>query len=167
MQLYQTALQHQRVKLGLGADKIKIIYVHGGLPRENNFGGIQEDNRRGSGLPQERQQGFRGALFPEKLCDKLRILKLLINIYFLRDILPLGIIAQQEIPPHCRGVVLVTDKEIFLVNALDYLKNGSKASVEQLTAEMERAAENLEFEKAARASSTACLTVYPPVNGPI
>ncbi len=50
----------------------------------------------------------------------------------------------------CRGKITSEEYRKIIDEALDYLKNGSKASVEQLTAEMERAAENLEFEKAAR-----------------
>ena len=50
----------------------------------------------------------------------------------------------------CCGKITSEEYRKIIDEALDYLKNGSKASVEQLTAEMERAAENLEFEKAAR-----------------
>lgn len=50
----------------------------------------------------------------------------------------------------CRGKISSEEYGKIIDEALDYLKNGSKASVEQLTAEMERAAEDLEFEKAAR-----------------
>lgn len=50
----------------------------------------------------------------------------------------------------CRGKITSEEYKKIIGEALDYLKNGSKTSVEQLTEEMERAAEALEFEKAAR-----------------
>ncbi len=55
-------------------------------------------------------------LFPQKLSNKLHVLKFLIDVYLLGDILTLGVIVQQEIPPHCGRVVLVVDKEILLIH---------------------------------------------------
>ena len=50
----------------------------------------------------------------------------------------------------CTGRVKLADYRESLQQALDFLKGGSSNSIRQLTAEMEQAAENLEFERAAR-----------------
>lgn len=50
----------------------------------------------------------------------------------------------------CTGRVKLKDYRESLVQALDFLKGGSSNSIRQLTAQMEEAAENLEFERAAR-----------------
>lgn len=50
----------------------------------------------------------------------------------------------------CRGNISSEEYKKIIDEAIAFLRSGSKASVEQLTAEMEQAAENLEFEKAAR-----------------
>ncbi len=50
----------------------------------------------------------------------------------------------------CTGRVKLADYRESLNQALDFLKGGSSNSIRQLTAEMEKAAENLEFERAAR-----------------
>ena len=50
----------------------------------------------------------------------------------------------------CTGRVKLADYQESLRQALDFLKGGSSNSVKQLTAQMEEAAENLEFERAAR-----------------
>lgn len=50
----------------------------------------------------------------------------------------------------CRGKLSAEEYQKIIAEALDYLKSGNKKSVEQLRAEMEEAAENLEFEKAAK-----------------
>ena len=50
----------------------------------------------------------------------------------------------------CTGRVKLKDYKESLVQALDFLKGGSSNSIRQLTAQMEEAAENLEFERAAR-----------------
>ncbi len=50
----------------------------------------------------------------------------------------------------CEGKISSEEYKKIIADAVEYLKNGSKASVEELTAQMEAAAENLEFEKAAR-----------------
>lgn len=50
----------------------------------------------------------------------------------------------------CEGKISSEEYKKTVAEAIEYLKNGSKSSVEELTAEMEQAAENLEFEKAAR-----------------
>lgn len=50
----------------------------------------------------------------------------------------------------CTGRVKLSDYKESLAQALDFLKGGSSNSVKQLTAQMEQAAENLEFERAAR-----------------
>ncbi len=50
----------------------------------------------------------------------------------------------------CRGKISSEEYKKIINEALDYLKAGSQKSVEQLRAEMETAAENLEFEKAAK-----------------
>lgn len=50
----------------------------------------------------------------------------------------------------CTGRVKLSDYKESLAQALDFLKGGSTNSVKQLTAQMEQAAENLEFERAAR-----------------
>lgn len=50
----------------------------------------------------------------------------------------------------CTGRVKLKDYKESLAQALDFLKGGSSNSIKQLTAQMEDAAENLEFERAAR-----------------
>ena len=50
----------------------------------------------------------------------------------------------------CTGRVKPEDYRENVSRALEFLKGGSNASVRQLTAQMEQAAENLEFERAAR-----------------
>ena len=50
----------------------------------------------------------------------------------------------------CTGRVKLADYRESLNQALDFLKGGSSNSIRQLTAEMEQASENLEFERAAR-----------------
>ena len=50
----------------------------------------------------------------------------------------------------CTGKVKLADYRESMNQALDFLKGGSSNSVRQLTAQMEEAAENLEFERAAR-----------------
>ncbi len=50
----------------------------------------------------------------------------------------------------CTGRVKVEEYRESVQQALDFLKGGSSNSVKQLTAQMEQAAENLEFERAAR-----------------
>ena len=50
----------------------------------------------------------------------------------------------------CTGKVKLKDYRESLEQALDFLKGGSSNSIKQLTAQMEEAAENLEFERAAR-----------------
>lgn len=50
----------------------------------------------------------------------------------------------------CRGKITSEEYKKIIDEALDHLKNGSRTSVDMLTEEMEQAAENLEFEKAAR-----------------
>lgn len=50
----------------------------------------------------------------------------------------------------CEGRISSEEYKKIISEALQYLENGSKSSVEELTAQMEQAAENLEFEKAAR-----------------
>lgn len=50
----------------------------------------------------------------------------------------------------CTGRVKLSEYRESLAQALDFLKGGSSNSVKQLTAQMEQAAENLEFERAAR-----------------
>ncbi len=50
----------------------------------------------------------------------------------------------------CTGRVKVEEYRESVQQALDFLKGGSSNSVKQLTAQMEEAAENLEFERAAR-----------------
>ena len=50
----------------------------------------------------------------------------------------------------CTGRVKLKDYQESLRQALDFLKGGSSNSIKQLTAQMEEAAENLEFERAAR-----------------
>ena len=50
----------------------------------------------------------------------------------------------------CTGRVRLADYRESLHQALDFLKGGSSNSIRQLTAQMEEAAENLEFERAAR-----------------
>ena len=50
----------------------------------------------------------------------------------------------------CTGRVKLKDYRESLAQALDFLKGGSSNSIKQLTSQMEDAAENLEFERAAR-----------------
>lgn len=50
----------------------------------------------------------------------------------------------------CRGKISSEEYKKIVDEALQYLKDGSRKSAEQLRAEMEEAAENLEFEKAAK-----------------
>ena len=50
----------------------------------------------------------------------------------------------------CTGRVKLSDYKESLSQALDFLKGGSSNSIKQLTAQMEQAADNLEFERAAR-----------------
>lgn len=50
----------------------------------------------------------------------------------------------------CEGKISSDEYKKIISEAIQYLENGSKSSVEELTAQMEQAAENLEFEKAAR-----------------
>lgn len=50
----------------------------------------------------------------------------------------------------CLGNISAKDYQKQIESAVDYIKNGSKDAVSRLTAEMEQAAENLEFERAAR-----------------
>lgn len=50
----------------------------------------------------------------------------------------------------CEGNVSSEEYKKIIAEAIQYLESGSKSSVEELTAQMEQAAENLEFEKAAR-----------------
>ncbi|MGN0655333.1 MAG: excinuclease ABC subunit UvrC [Ruminiclostridium sp.] len=50
----------------------------------------------------------------------------------------------------CRGCIPAEEYREIVNQAVDFIKNGSRDSVEQLTAEMNEAAENLEFEKAAK-----------------
>lgn len=50
----------------------------------------------------------------------------------------------------CRGKISSEEYRKIVDEALEYLKTGSQKSVEQLTDEMNEAAENLEFEKAAK-----------------
>lgn len=49
----------------------------------------------------------------------------------------------------CRGCFTKDDYRAIIDEAVSYIKSGSTASVESLTEQMERAAENLEFERAA------------------
>lgn len=49
----------------------------------------------------------------------------------------------------CTGKISKADYNETIREAVEYIKNGSALSIERLTAEMERAAENMEFEKAA------------------
>ena len=50
----------------------------------------------------------------------------------------------------CRGKISSEEYKKIIDEAIEYLKSGSKASVETLTEEMEKAAEALEFERAAK-----------------
>ncbi len=50
----------------------------------------------------------------------------------------------------CEGKISSEEYKKIVAEAVEYLKTGSKASVEELTEQMNAAAENLEFEKAAR-----------------
>jgi excinuclease ABC subunit C len=50
----------------------------------------------------------------------------------------------------CRGKVSQSEYNSIIQSALDYIKKGSKESVKQLNAEMEKAAQRLDFEQAAR-----------------
>ena len=58
----------------------------------------------------------------------------------------------------CTGRVKVSDYQESLRQALDFLKGGSSNSIKQLTAQMEEAAENLEFERAANGKT--CFQVF-------
>lgn len=49
----------------------------------------------------------------------------------------------------CRGCFSKEDYRAIIDEAVEYIKSGSVASIEDLTAQMEQAAENLDFEKAA------------------
>ncbi len=49
----------------------------------------------------------------------------------------------------CRGKITKEEYNSIIQQAIDYIKSGSKASIESLTQQMNEAAENLEFEKAA------------------
>lgn len=50
----------------------------------------------------------------------------------------------------CEGKISSEEYKKIIAEALKYLEDGSRASVDELTAQMEQASENLEFEKAAR-----------------
>ncbi len=50
----------------------------------------------------------------------------------------------------CEGKISSEEYKKIIAEAIDYLESGSKTSVEELTAQMEQAAEALDFEKAAR-----------------
>jgi len=50
----------------------------------------------------------------------------------------------------CRGKITQNEYNSIIQSALDYIKKGSKESIKQLTSEMEKAAEKLDFELAAR-----------------
>lgn len=50
----------------------------------------------------------------------------------------------------CEGKISSEEYKKIIKEAIDYLESGSKTSVEELTAQMEQAAEELDFEKAAR-----------------
>ncbi|MBQ9383524.1 MAG: excinuclease ABC subunit UvrC [Ruminiclostridium sp.] len=50
----------------------------------------------------------------------------------------------------CRGKITKEEYAGIIAEAVDFIKNGSKESIERLTAEMNEAAEALEFEKAAK-----------------
>ena len=50
----------------------------------------------------------------------------------------------------CRGCVSKEEYADIIKQAVDFLRNGSRESIERLTAEMNEAAENLEFERAAK-----------------
>lgn len=50
----------------------------------------------------------------------------------------------------CKGGISAEEYGAIIAQAVDYIRNGSRESVERLTAEMNEAAENLEFEKAAK-----------------
>lgn len=50
----------------------------------------------------------------------------------------------------CTGKIKQEEYNEMIRSAIDYMQNGSKASVEQLTEQMYEASENLEFEKAAK-----------------
>ncbi len=50
----------------------------------------------------------------------------------------------------CKGCISKEEYADIIKQAVDFLKNGSKESIERLTAEMNEAAENLEFERAAK-----------------
>lgn len=54
----------------------------------------------------------------------------------------------------CSGKLSKSDYEKNVQSALDFLKNGSKETIKRLTSEMETAAENLEFERAANIRDT-------------
>ncbi|MBR4305630.1 MAG: excinuclease ABC subunit C, partial [Ruminiclostridium sp.] len=50
----------------------------------------------------------------------------------------------------CTGKIKQDEYQGIVNSAIEYIKNGSKQSIEQLTVQMNEAAENLEFEKAAK-----------------
>ncbi len=50
----------------------------------------------------------------------------------------------------CTGKITVSEYAQIITQAIEYIRLGSKETVEKLTEDMERAAENLEFEKAAK-----------------
>lgn len=50
----------------------------------------------------------------------------------------------------CTGKIKEAEYQSIIDSAIEYIKNGSKQSIEQLTEEMNEAAERLEFEKAAK-----------------
>ena len=50
----------------------------------------------------------------------------------------------------CTGKIKADEYQSMIKSAIEYMQSGSKASIERLTAQMNEAAENLEFEKAAK-----------------
>ena len=50
----------------------------------------------------------------------------------------------------CTGKIKQDEYNSLIHSAIEYMQNGSKASVERLTEQMYEASENLEFEKAAK-----------------
>lgn len=50
----------------------------------------------------------------------------------------------------CKGNIPKSEYQSIILSAIDYIKNGARGSVTRLTAEMEQAAEKLDFELAAR-----------------
>ncbi len=54
----------------------------------------------------------------------------------------------------CRGTVSEAEYKGYVADAVEYIKGGSKQSVERLKKEMEQAAEDLQFEKAAKLRDT-------------